>query len=145
MSLHHSPDIFKISQIVEIPQFGPTYVALSSSLGKERLLASACWLPHTQTITDTLTSPVVWPDYFLNIIAYYSFLGFPCASAGKESTGNAEDLGLIPGFDPWVGKIPWRRERLPTPVFWPGEFHGLWGPWGGKESDTTESLSLFIF
>ena len=29
------------------------------------------------------------------------------------------------GFDPWVGKIPWRRERLPTPVFWPGEFHGL--------------------
>ena len=27
------------------------------------------------------------------------------------------------GFDPWVGKIPWRRERLPTPVFWPGEFH----------------------
>ena len=25
-------------------------------------------------------------------------------------------------FDPWVGKIPWRRERVPTPVFWPGEF-----------------------
>ena len=33
-----------------------------------------------------------------------------------------------PGFDPWVGKIPWRRERLPTPVFWPGEFHGLYSP-----------------
>ena len=30
-----------------------------------------------------------------------------------------------PGFDPWVGKIPWKRERLPTPVFWPREFHGL--------------------
>ena len=30
-----------------------------------------------------------------------------------------------PGFNPWVGKIPWRRERLPTPVFWPGEFHWL--------------------
>ena len=43
-----------------------------------------------------------------------------------------------PGFDPWVGKIPWRRERLPTPVFWPGEFHGLCSPWGHKESDTTE-------
>ena len=28
------------------------------------------------------------------------------------------------GFDPWVGKIPWRREWLPTPVFLPGEFHG---------------------
>ena len=26
---------------------------------------------------------------------------------------------------PWVGKIPWRRKRLPIPVLWPGEFHGL--------------------
>ena len=43
-----------------------------------------------------------------------------------------------PGFDPWVGKIPWRRERLPTPVFWLGEFHGLYSPWGRTESDTTE-------
>ena len=25
--------------------------------------------------------------------------------------------------NPWMGKIPWRRERLPTTVFWPGEFH----------------------
>ena len=30
-----------------------------------------------------------------------------------------------PEFHPWVGKIPWRRERLPTPLFWPGEFHGF--------------------
>ena len=33
-----------------------------------------------------------------------------------------------PGFNPWVGKIPWRREHLPTPVFWPEEFHGLYSP-----------------
>ena len=38
----------------------------------------------------------------------------------------------------WVGKIPWRRERLPTPVFWPREFHGLYSPWGHKELDMTE-------
>ena len=31
-----------------------------------------------------------------------------------------------PGFDPRVVKIPWRSERLPTPVFWPEEFHGLY-------------------
>ena len=30
-----------------------------------------------------------------------------------------------PGFNPWVGKISWRRERLHSSVFWPGEFHGL--------------------
>ena len=47
-----------------------------------------------------------------------------------------------PGFDPWVDKIPWRRERLPTPVFWPGKFHGLYSPWSCKESDMTERLSL---
>ena len=45
----------------------------------------------------------------------------------------------------WVGKIPWRRERLPTPVFWPRKFHGLYSPWGHKELDTTERLSLSLF
>ena len=49
-----------------------------------------------------------------------------------------------PGFNPWIRKIPWRRERLPTPVFWPREFHGLYSPWGHKESDTTEQLSLSL-
>ena len=41
-------------------------------------------------------------------------------------------------WDPWVGKIPWRRERLPTPVFWLREFHGVYSPWGHKELDMTE-------
>ena len=58
-------------------------------------------------------------------------LGFPCGSAGKE-----------PRFHPWVEKIPRRKEQLPTPVFWPGEFHGLYSPWGRKDLDTTERLSL---
>ena len=43
-----------------------------------------------------------------------------------------------------VGKISWRRERLPTSVFWPGEFHGLYSPWGLKVSYTTERLSLSL-
>ena len=47
-----------------------------------------------------------------------------------------------PGFDPWVLKTPWRRERPPTPVFWPGEFYGLYSPWGCKKLDTIEQLSL---
>ena len=54
-----------------------------------------------------------------------------------------------PGFNPWVGKIPWRREWLPTPVFLPGEFHGQtslagYSPWGCKEWDTTEWLTLLL-
>ena len=43
----------------------------------------------------------------------------------KNPPANAGDVRDV-GFDPWVRKIPWRRERLPTPVFWPGEFHGLY-------------------
>ena len=46
-------------------------------------------------------------------------------------------------FNPWVGKIPWRRERLPTPIFWPGEFHGLYSPRGHKELDKTKRLSVY--
>ena len=47
------------------------------------------------------------------------------------------------GFDLWVGKIPWRKEWLPTPVFLPGDSHGLrslagCSPWGHKELDVTE-------
>ena len=49
-----------------------------------------------------------------------------------------------PGFNPWVGEIPWRRQRLPTPVFWPREFHGLYSSRGHKESNTTEWLSLSL-
>ena len=37
---------------------------------------------------------------------------------------------------------PLEKELLPTPVFWPGEFHILYSQWGHKESDTTERLSL---
>ena len=55
-------------------------------------------------------------------------LVFSCGSAGKESAYNVGDLGSVPG----LGRFPWRREQLPTPVFWPGEFHGLYSPWGCK-------------
>ena len=54
-----------------------------------------------------------------------------------------------PGFDPWVRKIPWRREWQPTPVFLPGESQGQrslggYSPWGGKELDTTKQLTLSL-
>ena len=49
-----------------------------------------------------------------------------------------------PGFNSWVGKILWRRERLTTPVFWPGEFQGVYRSWGCKELDRTEPLSLSL-
>ena len=49
-----------------------------------------------------------------------------------------------PGFDPWVRKIPWRKEWQPTPVFLPRKSHGQrnlagFSPWGCKDSDATEA------
>ena len=47
-------------------------------------------------------------------------------------------------FDPCVGTIPWKRERIPAPVFWPREFQGLYSPWGCKELDTSEKLDVHL-
>ena len=53
-----------------------------------------------------------------------------------------------PGFDPWVRKNPWIKEWQ-HPVFFPGELHGQrslvgYSPWGCKELDMTEQLTLII-
>ena len=53
------------------------------------------------------------------------------------------------GFNPWFGRIPWRREWQPTPVSLPGEFHGQsclagYSPWGRKESDMTDRLTRLL-
>ena len=54
-----------------------------------------------------------------------------------------------PRFEPWIGKVPWRREWQPTPVFLPRVFHGQrswagYSPWGPKQSDRTEQLTLSL-
>ena len=59
--------------------------------------------------------------------------GFPSGPAVKNPPGMQ--------FDPWVRKIPWRREWQPPAVFLPREFHGQrslagYSPWGHRESDT---------
>ena len=68
-----------------------------------------------------------------------SCLGFPGGSDDKESACSVGDLALVTGFDPWVGIIPWRRPRQPTPVFLPGE-----SPWteepGGLQSTGSQTV-----
>ena len=61
----------------------------------------------------------------------------------ENPPANAGDV-TDAGYDPWVGKIPWRRAWQPTPVFLPGKFHGQrslagYSPRGHKKSDTTEA------
>ena len=91
----------------------------------------------------------VWTSIFISLgcVSRSGIAGsFPGGSDGKESACNVGDLGSVPG----LGSFPWRREWQPTPVFLYGEFHGLrslvgYSPWGCKESDTTEWLTLWTF
>ena len=70
--------------------------------------------------------------------------GFPGVQMVKHLPAIQE-----PGFEPWVGKIPWRREWQPIPIFLPGEFHGQrslagYSPGGRQESDTNKGLTHTI-
>ena len=91
------------------------------------------------------------------------YRGFPNSSVGKESTCNAGDCGSISGSGrspregigyplqySWASLVaqlvknpPAMQETwLPTPVFWPREFHGLYGLWGCKQLGMAEQCSL---
>ena len=74
----------------------------------------------------------IMPLLLNSVVASY-LLGFP---GGSDSKSVCLQCGR-PGFNPWVGKIPWRRKWQPTPVLLPGKFHGLrslvgCNPWGHR-------------
>ena len=115
-------------------------------------------LPHTSSMfffffggggrNRKVTVPFNMPDKCLSLrgkiwMPMSIVLGFPGGTSAKEPACQCRRHKRC-GFDPWVGKIPWRRKWQPTPVFLPGESHGqrsLAGcsPWGCKESDMTEA------
>ena len=75
----------------------------------------------------------------------HSLICFPGGASDKEPSCQCRRCRR-PRFDPSVGKILWRREWQPTPVFLPEESHGQrslvgYSPWCHKESDTTERLN----
>ena len=76
-------------------------------------------------------------------------LGMARWLSGKESACRCRRHRRLK-FNSWMGKIPWRRKRQSTPVFLPGKSYGQrslvgFSPWGCKESDTTEQLSILRY
>ena len=126
----------------------PKYWSFSSnsSLSNEhpgRISFRMDWLDSLQSkgLSRVFSNTTVQKHQFFSVrLSLWSnshihpYWGFPDSSVGKRIHLQCRR----PGFDPWVGKIPWRRERLPTPVFWSGKFHGLCSPWGRRVSDMTE-------
>ena len=115
----------------------------SKALHYTRALLSPDLLNLLVNTRNALVSYIPPAHTMLGSYCFFFFFTFPGGSNGKECAFNVRDLGLIPG----LGKIPWRREWLPTPGFLPGESHGEsslvgYSPRGCKESDTTEWLTL---
>ena len=87
---------------------------------------------------------LVWKDILVICIIFYYFGGSLVTQMEKKLPATQEKV-----FNPWVEKIPWKREWLPTPVFLPGNSMD-WGAWwaiqciGHKGSDTTEQLTLSL-
>ena len=72
-------------------------------------------------------------EYSLNDVYFLTVYGIKGASLIAQLVKNLPAMR-----ETWIQSldwnIPWRREGLPTPVFWPEEFHGLYNPWGRKDS-----------
>ena len=78
------------------------------------------------------------------ILSHAEYGGFPGGTCGKNPAANAGCK--TQEFDPWVGKVLWRRKWQSTPVFLSGKSYGQrilvgYSPWGCKESDRTERLN----
>ena len=139
-----------ISSCVNKSLAEPSYISRPDSW--TRLQGAQCRRAHPhQRLTLTRTRNSLkgrvnqWWQCKLNLwILHKNISGFPGDSGGEESVWCGR-----PRFDPWVGTIPWRREWLPTLILLPGEFCGQrsladYNPWGHKESDTTEQLTLSL-
>ena len=102
--------------------------------------------PQNLQKESTLPTPWFQTSGLQNCETVPTFLGFTPASLWsftKAALGNPWWLSgkefacqcRRHGFDPWVGKIPWRRKWLSTPVFLPAKSHGQrslasYSPWG---------------
>ena len=127
---HSTPGLPSITNSRSLPKLMPIELVMPSShlILCHSLLLLPPIPPSIRAFYNQSTLCMRWPKYWS-----FSFrhLYFWCLS-GKESIKTG------------LGKISWRREWQPTPVFLPGEFHGQrslagYSPWGHKESDTTEA------
>ena len=102
--------------------------------GTERVIDSLCRALYIGSSSSSDSS-----TFLLRSLIH---IGFPGGAGGKEPTCQCRRHKRY-GFNPWVGKIPWKLAWQPTPVFLPGKFHGQrslagYNSWGHKKSDMTE-------
>ena len=103
-----------------------------SSVGRERLRPPSSWVGWASVGSRSACPSGAFrrlcPDWHLTCSPVRD-LGFPGGARGTEPACQCRRCRRR-GFDPWTGKIPWRRAWQPTPVFLPGESHGQRSPAG---------------
>ena len=82
---------------------------------------SLCHLIKSQCLKDIkLWLYLITEKNYLTVLIY-TFIGLPWWLSWQRICLQCRR----PGFNLWAWGDPWKRERLPTPVFWSGKFHGL--------------------
>ena len=119
--------------------------------------------PSIRVFSNESALRIRWPKYWgytvipmniqglfpLGLTGLFDIITFEDQLSSFRASLVAQRLKRLPGmwetgFNHWVGKIPWRRKRQPTPVFLPGESQG-WGSlvgcrlWSHTELDTTKA------
>ena len=95
------------------------------------------WSPKTQLSETTLSSSP--PNLlFLPLLSLWRSAMQPCRASLVAQLVKNPFAMWVSGFDPWI-EIPWRRERLPTPVFWSGELHELYSPAAAAAAKSLQS------
>ena len=120
---------------------GPRTYATLFETELQGIMRAFAWTCYTAYMQHELT--LSYRKWVREQASFWCGVSFPGGTSGKEPACQCRKHKRH-RFDPWVGKIPWRRAWQPTPVFLPGESHGQrslagYSPWGHKESDTTEA------
>ena len=118
MSIRTRASSFSLHSRWELQAKGSELLADSSRSRWSELASPPCMHFNPTSTLLSSTKAIV-----LTFNTLYFLQGLPRWFSGKESTCQGQRLRRCV-FDPWVGKIPWRRKWQPTPVFLPGEFHG---------------------
>ena len=111
-------------------------------------MGASAGIKYTRRPAVRLVSVCMFPlGWLLFCFFFLDYIIIPLSGppgwyCGKESTCHCRGCG----FDPWIGKIPWRRKWQPTPDSFLEKSHGQrslasYSPWGHKESDMTEQLN----
>ena len=111
------------------------------SMGSQRMVHNLVTEQHSLSISVSSTFILVLPPcttLHSYLLSHFLTLGFPCGSAGKESACNVGDLGSISG----LGRSPGEGKGYPLQCSGLENSKDCISPWGRKESDMTERLSL---